>query len=397
MIATATDKVCELLRVGNDPFAKLESASLRLNKFINIGGNDDQKRIEIESVCNFINNSKRIEWDLPDGLMRNSRALILKLEANLAIHLAGGILENAGMCIHPNFNCPYIPGSGVKGVARHAAWCKWKESQKEEDALNVAVIFGYPTGDKKLDTFLAANTPEWFDKNKGKFTSFAGMVAFLPAYPIGKCTAGVDIATSHHTDYYQGKKKRATDDENPIPLPFPVINKGSSFKFIIKPIRKNLKFKDIPDIQAILDIALELLKEGMTLYGAGAKTAAGYGWFSENELLSSRLTEKLKEEQEIATAKAKIASLSPEELKEKKKQDIKDKLLKIEETNFGGVAKDILLGDDETEQQVLIQLLNNDKKDEWKKWKKRAKKSDKIKTRVEKARELGQKFGKELI
>lgn len=57
MIATATEKVCELLREGNNSFAKLESASLRLNKFVHLGGEKDLKRREIDAVCNLIDRS----------------------------------------------------------------------------------------------------------------------------------------------------------------------------------------------------------------------------------------------------------------------------------------------------------------------------------------------------
>ncbi len=51
MIVTATNKVNELLKENNIEFGKLESASLRLHKFIRLEKNDDSKRNEIEAVC----------------------------------------------------------------------------------------------------------------------------------------------------------------------------------------------------------------------------------------------------------------------------------------------------------------------------------------------------------
>ncbi len=51
-----------------------------------------------------------------------------KLQARLMVNMAGGVMENAGLCLD-RFGIPYIPGSAVKGCARRAAlaalreWC----------------------------------------------------------------------------------------------------------------------------------------------------------------------------------------------------------------------------------------------------------------------------------
>lgn len=266
-------------------FDLVESASLRLRKFIHLGA--DCKRFEIKAVCDRINKSsmKRnsSSWALPAGVEAGGKSILLRLEGRLVIHLAGGILENAGMCIHPHFNCPFIPGSGVKGVARHAAWAKWDETKSVEDALKVAWTFGYPTGDKKgLDAFLAQQKPEWFGED-GIYKTFAGSVAFLPAFPVeGDFKAVADIITCHHPDYYGGRKETATDDESPNPQFIPAIEAGSLFRFVVRPLGRMVG-TEIPSSETVLAWAEQFLVEGMTLYGAGAKTAAGYGWFSYNQ------------------------------------------------------------------------------------------------------------------
>lgn len=44
-----------------------------------------------------------------------------RLEARLAINLADGLIQNAGICLDRLFGLPFIPGSAIKGVCRHAA------------------------------------------------------------------------------------------------------------------------------------------------------------------------------------------------------------------------------------------------------------------------------------
>lgn len=51
-----------------------------------------------------------------------------QLQSRLMVNMAGGVMENAGLCLD-RFGIPYIPGSAVKGCARRAAlaalheWC----------------------------------------------------------------------------------------------------------------------------------------------------------------------------------------------------------------------------------------------------------------------------------
>lgn len=89
-------------------------------------------------------------------------------------------------------------------------------------------IFGYPTGDKNLDSYLK--------KAGWKYDTWGGTVSFLPAFPVKTdFKAVVDIVTSHHPDYYKDGGT-CYDTQNPVPLPFPVIEAGSSFKFVIRSI-----------------------------------------------------------------------------------------------------------------------------------------------------------------
>jgi CRISPR/Cas system CMR subunit Cmr6 (Cas7 group RAMP superfamily) len=56
-------------------------------------------------------------------------SLYAQLQSRLMVNMAGGVKENAGLCLD-RFGLPYIPGSAVKGCARRAAlatlheWCE---------------------------------------------------------------------------------------------------------------------------------------------------------------------------------------------------------------------------------------------------------------------------------
>ncbi|NQU45088.1 hypothetical protein HQ520_17525, partial [bacterium] len=116
----------------------------------------DGKKAEIDAVV-MCHNSKRDAFPevYRPGDIPNATTLIMALQARLIINQAGGVLENAGLCLHRHFGFPVIPGSAVKGCARHAAWCEWDDTEEGEDkqrlAREIALTFGYPTGDHGLD------------------------------------------------------------------------------------------------------------------------------------------------------------------------------------------------------------------------------------------------------
>ena len=181
----------------------------------------------------------------------NAESFIMKLGGRLIINQAGGVLENAGLCIHRHFGYPYIPGSALKGLARHAAWWEWSETENPELAKEIANIFGYPTNENRLDDYLSSKD----------YIESQGRISFLDTIPADSNWLLVtDILTSHHN----------CDTQNPTPLPFPVVEKGAKFIFSVVGNDSKLRKK-----------ALYWLKKALEEDGIGAKTAAGYGWFME--------------------------------------------------------------------------------------------------------------------
>ena len=280
MTGTALNVVKKIL--GGETFPQCESASLRLQKFVcfnedEANKDDNAKKRTIEDVI-----GKRVVGKASEVKLKGER-IIATLKSRLIVNQAGGILENAGLCLHRHFGYPYIPGSAVKGLARHAAWCEWKaeedEDKKLEIAKKIADVFGYPTGDKDgLDEFLKPYVKEC-----------AGTVCFMAAEPVGRAPLVMDIVNCHHPKYYRGEQTEATDTENPIPNFFPAVEKGVQFKFQLVPLRNSSDRN--------LDFAKKWLVEAITIHGIGAKTAAGYGWFEDN---TEKYLEYEKRQQEIA-------------------------------------------------------------------------------------------------
>ena len=255
----------------------IESPSLRMTKFANIPqkgvDEDDAKKMEIGLIVDNIN-----KYQLPgnawsEGFNNDARCKVFtaRLGARLIVNSAGGVLENAGLCLHRNFGFPFIPGSAIKGIARHAAWCDWNDevddSKKKRKARAIAEVFGYrvgyPTNDDSLDKYL--------EKTVGKAIKQAGKVCFFEAVPVGKAETEVDILNVHHREYYAGKADVALDNENPNLCYFPTVKAGTEFCFRI------LRLDDLSE-ETFNQVA-KWLKAGLSVNGVGAKTAAGYGWF----------------------------------------------------------------------------------------------------------------------
>jgi CRISPR-associated protein Cmr6 len=76
----------------------------------------------------------------------------------------------------------------------------------------------------------------------------------------------------HYGPYYQGKEAPA-DWHNPVPVGFLAVPAGKEFHFAVG------WRAAAPRAEQLRPKAEEWLKKGLQELGAGAKTAAGYGYF----------------------------------------------------------------------------------------------------------------------
>lgn len=272
-----------------------ENPSLLLHAFARL--DKEGRRDHLRAVCAcHAHHAEEVELPTPKGAIR----LFARLKSRLLVNLAGGVIENANIALHPHFGVPYLPGSAVKGIARHAAWCAWVKAGRDvESAKRLAQVFGFPTGDFNKDDLNDQKTLDGFLRQHGE-VEHAGCVAFLPAFPIGKGQLEVEVCASHHSEYYKKNKARtvATDDESVIPLFFPAVAAGTEFRFTLVPLR------GCQDEQ--LKWARQWLIEALTQNGAGAKTAAGYGWFED---VTQEVEERVRQEKEVARLREETVAL----------------------------------------------------------------------------------------
>ncbi|HSW40447.1 MAG TPA: type III-B CRISPR module RAMP protein Cmr6 [Acidobacteriota bacterium] len=290
-----------------------------------------------------------------------------RLKSRLIVNQAGGVLENAGLSIDPHLGIPFIPGSGLKGVARAAA----RESKTE--ISKIMAVFGWSAGEHDL--------PE-----KARQESYAGSVAFLPAYPEDDGRIVADVLTCHYPEYYRNPEKTtiALDNEDPLPNFFPAIEEGAAFSFPLVLVADPARLETLMEVLNIpygfdpLEQASLWLEKGICDHGLGAKTSAGYGWFVRDFDVERKKQEELrrigeearqKVEREAAAQEThlaeerRLAAMSPQER-------CRELILGYGDEQFAGFAKS-LSEKSVDEQCAFLKLLFKEKKDRWKIWNKK--------------------------
>ncbi|MGO9245593.1 MAG: type III-B CRISPR module RAMP protein Cmr6 [Verrucomicrobiia bacterium] len=220
-------------------------------------------------------------------LNRAHKGRIVTFEATLGgrllINMAGGVIENAGICLDRCFGLPMIPGSAVKGIARSQALWEMKElpiAERQKLLPLAMAIFGYGKMDIARNgawAWVAGEDAARAVAVSRKADDFKGCACFLPAYPTSAPTLVVDMVNPHYPEYYRGKRSHATDDENPIQNYFPAVEAGCAFGFAVL-LNRLPQLEDV-GASAVLHQAKAWLERAIMQKGAGAKTAAGYGWF----------------------------------------------------------------------------------------------------------------------
>jgi len=182
-------------------------------------------------------------------------------------------VEN-GFSWHPTLATPYLPGSSLKGLLR-----SWYDFVNLED------------------------TQEIFGNDSLGNTGQVGKVIFFDAIPRKPIKLKPDVMTPHYSEYYSQNSIPPGDWQQPVPIPFLTVDENQAFVFAIAPRRK--------EDSKYLDQVYEKLIQVLSYLGAGAKTAVGYGRFTEDVQASKEY-----EKQKIATEKErkkqeKIARMSP--------------------------------------------------------------------------------------
>jgi len=216
----------------------------------------------------------------------------------MVIGLGAAHPQETSMTLQHIFGIPYIPGSAIKGATSH--WFILKEFNNlhlstydqilcfanilentdidNRDGHDPDNRLSFEDFKKKLRSDQILPDPKLYDflKNgKDKILLFqklfgkqenSGKVIFLDAYPIGDIKLKIDIMNPHYPDYYSGKEA-PTDYQSPRPIKFLTIDQ-TKFCFYIASEESDL-----------LKATKAYLKEALSEFGIGAKTALGYGIF----------------------------------------------------------------------------------------------------------------------
>jgi len=242
-------------------------------KILNPKRNKELKDLNIKFAKNLANNLKNyrkiILNNINNGEIKTLLNTVIKRQKDIAdkkgqfdlttktrliVGLGSGSVLETSIKLHHIYGVPYIPASAIKGILR--AYRIWKLAEWNEDKF------------KEIEKRIDENKPNG-DKEKKIIKIFGnqqqkGKLIVLDAYPTNFEGFDIDIMNPHFPDYYD-KDEPPADWQNPNPITFLAIPKGTTFKFFFKNANvydRNLK---------------EDLKEAFENIGIGGKTSLGYG------------------------------------------------------------------------------------------------------------------------
>ena len=246
--------------------------SLYLDKFTGYLDQKDAKEV-LKKITDLTKNNylstNRLELLKNLPFFKNKK---FKTQGPFTIHLSKSItLENTGICFHPIYGFVYIPGSGIKGLARAYAEQVWKPTQENQEYAQKTIldIFGNDNEEKKPENI------------------HAGKVVFHDAFPESTPQLYVAISNCHHPKYYENDKDlmnllkggETGDFEDPNPVYFLAVKEGAVFNFGLS-IRQGLNI-DKDTAENLINQAFKFLAGGLAHMGLGAKTSSGFGTFIE--------------------------------------------------------------------------------------------------------------------
>ncbi|GEM_PF-455904 len=237
------------------------------------------------------------------------RQFLMRAEGRVIIGLGAESVLETSIHLHRTYGFPIIPGSALKGLAR--SYALWQVAEQlgvlalSPDEVAARERSRQPSPIQKLEAYI--NEPDENRRSKllndlqcdeavpssvpvrqmnlstveekvkpirDVFGTIAGTgkVIFFDAIPANSANLklDLDVMNPHYSQYYQGGDTPPADYLNPIPVFFLTIAPGSEFLFAVAS-------KDVKLAQQ----AQNWLTAGLTEMGVGAKTVAGYGYFTQ--------------------------------------------------------------------------------------------------------------------
>ncbi len=197
--------------------------------------------------CKGVLGQYRLRWERAlDALPFCVEKFKAKTTWRLVVGLGASHVRETSIALHHVHGFPVIPGSAVKGLARAYAQLVLGINEESPKFPEFTSIFG---------------TQE-----------HAGGIVFFDALPADEdVSLQLDVMTPHYGEYYRSENTPPADYLNPVPVNFIVVE-NTQFLFAIG-LRSGEK--------SLLKRAAEWLKAALAEVGVGAKSSAGYGYFSE--------------------------------------------------------------------------------------------------------------------
>lgn len=229
----------------------VSNAGLELNRYvkqIQVGGDQEDRRQLFKRLANAdppsIYGKAYKRWEKLLTQDANTRMAVAHAHSGLLVGLgAESVLETA-LTLHHIYGTPLIPGSALKGLARH--------------------YFEQIAGTIRPDR------PAYMTQLFGRADA-AGYVTYYDAWYVpgtaGNRPLKPDVLTPHHPRYNAGSnanRTAPTDFDDPNPVSFLQAQGG----YLIAVRGPNV---------ACADYALALVLQALADYGAGGKTSSGYG------------------------------------------------------------------------------------------------------------------------
>jgi len=182
----------------------------------------------------------------------NVKSFSLTTNWRLAIGLGTASVYETSINLHHIYGIPFIPAQSIKGSFRNYMIESYFENSEEK-------------------AFKDSGFVDIFGSNEAQ-----GKVLFFDSFSKNP-KLQLDIMNSHYSKYYSDREA-PTDTQSPIPINFLTI-KDAEFKFMVA-TKNNIeiesgKFKG----EKILDFIKNELSQSLQIFGLGAKTAVGYGYF----------------------------------------------------------------------------------------------------------------------
>ncbi len=280
------------------PFVKDRNSGVKKPRIDKFGIRINLPKVALKIYERFFNHQKSLWKSKIEEFYENPNKLLftLKTKSRLVVGLGDESVYETSIRLHRNYGIPYIPGSALKGVAKHYVIYKLVEDNFDtladkfgksdffELAGDVQKLFENDNDVKEYND-LKLNSKEISLNDLRKIfgtQSYEGSVVFFDAFPTPeqfnqKSVLELDIMNPHYGDYYSASEsdlnkkveKAPGDWHSPNPIFFLTVPESIEFQFAIAP-RNEEGVK-------LSEKAKELLISALREQGVGAKTALGYG------------------------------------------------------------------------------------------------------------------------